>query len=107
MASGRERAPSPPAELPTDELERALAELKQANEQLVIAGVRFQEMVEQAERARADAERERLQAEMARAHAEAANLAKDEFLAAVSHELRTPLNAILGWTKMLRERTLK
>ena len=92
---------------PSGELERALAELRQANEQLVLAGLRFQEMVEQAEHARADAERERLRADTARAHAEAANVAKDEFLAALSHELRTPLNAILGWTTMLRQGSLK
>jgi signal transduction histidine kinase/FixJ family two-component response regulator len=91
---------------PTGELERALAELRQANEQLVLAGVRFQEMVEQAERARADAERERMRAEAARAETEAASLGKDQFLAALSHELRTPLNAILGWTQMLRGGTL-
>jgi len=41
-----------------------------------------------------------------RAEAEAANRAKDEFLSILSHELRTPLNAILGWTQLLRSRTL-
>ncbi len=30
----------------------------------------------------------------------------DEFLATVSHELRTPLNAILGWTQILKAKTL-
>jgi len=44
--------------------------------------------------------------QMIRAEAEAANRAKDEFLSILSHELRTPLNAILGWSGMLRQRTL-
>jgi signal transduction histidine kinase/CheY-like chemotaxis protein len=106
--SSEEKPAIPSAEgTPPGELERALAELRQANEQLVLAGLRFQEMVEQAEHARADAERQRLRAETARAQAEAASVAKDEFLAALSHELRTPLNAILGWTAMLRQGALK
>jgi signal transduction histidine kinase len=48
------------------------------------------------ERARARL-RERLLEE-----AQAANLRRDEFLAAVSHEMRTPLNAVVGWTHLLR-----
>ena len=44
--------------------------------------------------------------QMSRAEAETANRAKDEFLSVLSHELRTPLNAILGWSAMLRQRTL-
>lgn len=33
--------------------------------------------------------------------------AKDEFLAMLSHELRTPLNAVLGYSRMLRDRSLQ
>lgn len=88
--SRAKRQPSTPAH--NDDLERVLAELREANERLVTAGVRMQELAEEAQRARNEAE--------------AANHAKDEFLAVLSHELRTPLNAILGWTHMLRHTAL-
>jgi signal transduction histidine kinase/ActR/RegA family two-component response regulator len=62
------------------ELEQLMAQMREANERLVVGTVRAQTMTEDAEQA---------------------NHLKDEFLATVSHELRTPLNAVLGWARML------
>ncbi|MBO0727426.1 MAG: PAS domain S-box protein, partial [Blastocatellia bacterium] len=59
------------------------------------------------ERKQAEVEREQLAREqVARAAAEAANRSKDELLALVSHEMRSPLNSILGYTRMLRSRSI-
>jgi signal transduction histidine kinase/ActR/RegA family two-component response regulator len=62
------------------ELEQLMAQMREANERLVVGTVRAQTMTEDAEEA---------------------NHLKDEFLATVSHELRTPLNAVLGWARLL------
>jgi signal transduction histidine kinase/ActR/RegA family two-component response regulator len=67
------------------ELEQLMAQMREANERLVVGTVRAQTMTEDAEQA---------------------NHLKDEFLATVSHELRTPLNAVLGWARMLESKQL-
>jgi signal transduction histidine kinase/ActR/RegA family two-component response regulator len=67
------------------ELEQLMAQVREANERLVVGTVRAQTMAEDAEQA---------------------NHLKDEFLATVSHELRTPLNAVLGWARMLGSQQL-
>jgi signal transduction histidine kinase/ActR/RegA family two-component response regulator len=67
------------------ELEGLMAQMREANERLVVGSVRAQTMTEDAEEA---------------------NRLKDQFLATVSHELRTPLNAVLGWARMLGSKQL-
>jgi signal transduction histidine kinase len=62
------------------ELEHLMAQMREANERLIVGSLRAQTMTEVAEEA---------------------NHLKDEFLATVSHELRTPLNAIVGWARIL------
>jgi CheY-like chemotaxis protein len=62
-----------------------MAQMREANEHLVVAAVRAQTLTEEAE---------------------AVSHLKDDFLAMVSHEIRTPLNAVLGWARMLESKQL-
>jgi len=66
-------------------LDQRMAQIREANEHLVLVAVRAQGLTEEAE---------------------AASHLKDEFLATVSHEIRTPLNAVLGWVRLLESKQL-
>jgi signal transduction histidine kinase/ActR/RegA family two-component response regulator len=66
-------------------VDQRLAQIREANEHLVVVAVRAQVLTEEAERA---------------------SHLKDELLATVSHEIRTPLSAVLGWARMLESKQL-
>lgn len=66
-------------------LDRRMAQMREANEHLVVAALRAQTLGEEAE---------------------TASHLKDEFLATVSHEIRTPLSAVLGWARVLESKKL-
>ena len=66
-------------------LDRRMAQMREANEHLVVAAIRAQTMTEEAE---------------------SVSHLKDEFLAAVSHEIRTPLSAVLGWARILESKNV-
>lgn len=65
--------------------DRRMAQMREANEHLVVAAVRAQTLTEEAE----------MESHL-----------KDEFLAMASHEIRTPLSAVLGWARLLRSKKL-
>lgn len=69
------------------DLDAAMVDLREANENLVIANLRSQMLAQELSRAFEDAKM--------------ASQAKDDFFALLSHELRTPLTSITGWAELL------
>lgn len=69
------------------EIEMVMADLREANEHLVVANVKSEALAQ----------------ELARLYEKATteSQAKDEFFALLSHELRTPLTSIKGWAELL------
>jgi signal transduction histidine kinase len=67
-------------------LDRRIADMREANEHLVVAALRAQAVSEEAEKT---------------------SHLKDDFLAIASHEIRTPLSAVLGWARALETKKLE
>lgn len=62
--------------------------------------------ISESKEAESDRSRLLVEARQAREIAESFSRGKDEFLAQITHDLRAPLSAIIGWTKILRSRSL-
>jgi signal transduction histidine kinase len=96
------------------ESQATITALREANQRLVVAGLREQQFAEVAEMAlaaarRAAAGRTTARRALRQREGEAAALRelsrlKDEFLGTVSHELRTPLQVVSGYGELLRLR---
>lgn len=69
------------------DLDAAMADLREANENLVVANLRSQMLAQELSEAFEKAT--------------SASQAKDDFFALLSHELRTPLTSITGWADLL------
>jgi len=93
-----------PEERFVDFVYQALAEADGTRSGVVAHGYDVTEQVlarREVERLLQESERARADAELARAAAVQADLAKSQFLANMSHELRTPLNAIQGYVQLI------
>jgi signal transduction histidine kinase/ActR/RegA family two-component response regulator len=83
-----------------------LAARQRAEESLVAAKEELRQTAEQL-RVTLEERNQLLESERAaRSQAEHMSAMKDEFLATLSHELRTPLSAILGWSQVLKRRSM-
>ena len=90
------------AERAMAERDHLLAQMREANERLVFATLRADDLLEQANEARRRAEALAVQLgasedalRASEAEAQASNRSKDEFLAMLGHELRNPLSPIV------------
>jgi signal transduction histidine kinase len=72
-------------------VKEVLADLREANENLVMANLRSQALASEVEKLYAEASQ--------------AIQAKDEFFEQVTHELRTPMTSITGWAALLGRET--
>jgi signal transduction histidine kinase/ActR/RegA family two-component response regulator len=77
-----------------EERDRLVAQMREANEQLVLTALRAEQLLEEAAHARAIADTARAKLEQTELALREASHRKDEFLAMLGHELRNPLAPI-------------